>query len=205
VLLISGSPRSRGNTDTILAEVAKRLEELGHTATFAALRDYAVHGCTGCERCRRDKTCSEFLDGMHLLYPLIESSAGLVLGSPTYNYNITPEMKAFIDRLYPFFEFAKERPGPYTSRLAGQGRCLVVVGISEQVEESEMGFTLPAMREPLRALGYEPVCDIAARGHFVRTSVRGDERVFEEARAGAETLAAALSKSPPPGQKAEKT
>jgi multimeric flavodoxin WrbA len=44
---------------------------------------------------------------MGLLCPEIEESKALILGSPTYNYNVTDPMKAFIDRLYPYYNFTK--------------------------------------------------------------------------------------------------
>jgi multimeric flavodoxin WrbA len=192
VLLVSGSPRKSGNTDRLLAEITSALEAAGLETVMAPLRSYTVHPCTGCERCRHDRTCTEFYDGMHLLYPLIEECGGLVVGSPTYNYNITPEMKSFIDRCYPFFEFAAERPGPYTCRLAGSDRKLVTVGVCEQNELSEMAFTIPAMSSAFKAMGYEVVQEVAVTGHFPRGSVKDDTTALTSARQAGEQLAAAL-------------
>ncbi len=192
VLLVNGSPRKNGNTDRLLHEIERALSERGVATSFAALRDYSIHSCTGCERCRVDETCTEFYDGMHLLYPLIEQAAGLVVGSPTYNYNITPEMKCFIDRFYPYFHFGKERPGPYSSRLAGAGRKLVTVGVCEQKEESEMRFTMPAMSDAFSAIGYEVVEELAVLGHFAKGSVARDEGAHARAARAGAALADAL-------------
>jgi multimeric flavodoxin WrbA len=195
VVLVSGSPRAKGNTDTLLREIGRALEAAGLTTVFLALRDYAIHSCIGCERCRKDKTCTAFYDGMHLLYPLIEESKGLVLGSPTYNYNITPEMKCFIDRLYPYFDFASERPGPYSSRLAGEGRRLLTVGVCEQNDIADMAHTLPAMRDPFRAMGYTLVEELAVTGHFPKDSVAKDREALSRATRAGGALAAALLES----------
>ncbi|MCA1753367.1 MAG: flavodoxin family protein, partial [Spirochaeta sp.] len=143
VLLVGGSPRAKGNTDILLSSMQNELERNGLSTTLAFLRDYTINPCIGCEQCRTDKTCTRFLDGMHLLYPEIESAEGLVLASPTYNYNITPMTKAFIDRMYPYFNFSEQRPGPYSSRLADRPRVAVTLGICEQNEASEMGVTMP--------------------------------------------------------------
>ena len=194
VVLVSGSPREKGNTDTLLREIGAALEAAGLTTVFVPLRDYAIHSCIGCERCRKDKTCTAFYDGMHLLYPLIEGSGGLVAASPTYNYNITPEMKCFIDRFYPYFHFGKERPGPYSSRLAGAGRKLVTVGVCEQNEESEMRFTMPAMSDAFGAIGYEVVEELAVLGHFAKGSVAGDEDAYARAARAGATLADSLQR-----------
>ncbi len=180
-LLISGSPRKGGNTETILSKIAEGLEASGIRTELISLGSYTIKPCIGCEQCRRDKICTQFFDGMHLLYEKIDESEGLVVGSPTYNYNITPLMKAFIDRMYPYFNFTNPRPGPYSSRLANQGRKMVTVGVCEQNEASEMGFTIPAMSDPLRVLGYEVVAEFPVTGHFTKYSVRGDSSVLEKA------------------------
>ncbi len=194
VLLVGGSPRKNGNTDSLLEVMAEKLEESGIKTFTAHLRDYDIHACIGCEQCRRDKTCTRFLDGMHLLYPEIESSGGLVLASPTYNYNITPMMKAFIDRLYPYFDFTEPRPGPYTCRLAGAGRKAVSLGVCEQLEEKELGVCLRALSDPLPPLGYEVLTEVAVTGHFLRGSVKKDELALEKAEEAAELLVRGLKK-----------
>ena len=105
VLCISGSPRGGGNTDVLLASFIRGIEESGVEAERIFLREYVIQPCIGCERCRKDKTCSKLHDGMSLLYPKILESRGMIIGSPTHSYNVTALVKAFIDRLYPFFEF----------------------------------------------------------------------------------------------------
>lgn len=92
---------------------------------------------------------------MSLIYPGILESQGLILVSPTHNYNVTAWMKAIIDRLYCFYNFDDKRPRGWSSRLAGQGRKAVLAAICEQKNKDDMGFTLDAMRLPLEALGYE--------------------------------------------------
>ncbi len=193
ILCISASPRAGGNTDSLIDRAAEGAREKGAEVEFVHLRDYAIEPCIGCEQCRRDKTCSRFYDGMHLIYPLLDASAGLVVGSPTYNYNITSLMKSFIDRLYPYFDFETPRPGPYRSRLADQGRRMVVIGVCEQNEASEMGFTIPAMRDPLEILGYELSSEVAALGHFPVASVKKDAELLRRAYAAGSELAEELT------------
>jgi len=192
VLCISGSPRGGGNTDVILASLMRGVEEMGVEAERVFLREFMIQPCTGCERCRKDKTCTRLYDGMHLLYPKILESTGLILGSPTHNYNVTALVKAFIDRLYPFFEFTEDRPRKYSSRLADQGRKAVVFSVSEQDEMGETGFTLEAMGYPLTALGYEVIEDFSITGIFDRGAVRKEmallNAAFERGRRLAEIL-----------------
>jgi multimeric flavodoxin WrbA len=181
VLGIGGSPRVNGNTDVILAAIISGAEEAGAETDLVHLRDYCITPCIGCEQCRKDLTCSRFLDGMHLLYPMVDEADALVLGSPTYNYNVPAEMKAFIDRLYPYYVFTDDRPRKYSSRLSDRPRIAAVFAVCEQTDPSEKGFALEAMSRPLAALGYEVRDKFPVKGYFDRGSVRGDESVMKKA------------------------
>ena len=118
---------------------------------------------------------------MQLLYHKLLESKGLILVSPTHHYNITALMKAFIDRLYCFYNFDDNRPRGWSSRLAGQGRKAVIAAVCEQENRKDMGFTLEAMRLPLEALGYEIVGELAVFGLFDRGIVKKKEEILVKA------------------------
>lgn len=142
------------------------------------LRDYYFQSCIGCEQCRKDNYCSGLNDGMQLIYPKLIQSQGLVLVSPTHNYNITALMKAFIDRLYCFYDFNNQRPRGWESRLAGQNRKAAIIAICEQADKKDMGFTLEAMRLPLEALGYEIIDELAIFKVFERGAVKKEGKTM---------------------------
>lgn len=191
VLGIGGSPRKNGNSDVLLQHIVKGVEADGIRADSVHLRDLDFKGCIGCERCRTDKICTGLHDGMSLLYPGIVESRGLALVCPTHNYNVTAWMKAFIDRLYCFYNFEDTRPRTWSSRLAGRGRKAVLAVICEQSGKEDMGFALEAMRRPLEALGYEVVDELPVFGIFDRAKVKQREDVL----AMAEQLGASLSEA----------
>lgn len=174
ILGISGSPRKNGNTDIILQEIISGAGESEIKAEIIFLRDYVITPCIGCEKCRKDLTCSQFYDGMTLLYSKIEEADILVLGSPVYNYNITSLMKSFIDRLYPYYIFSDDRPRKYQSRLTNKKRSGIIFSICEQTERKEMGFAIEAMTRPLEALGYEIVETLPISGFFDKGAVKRD-------------------------------
>ena len=192
ILGISGSPRAGGNTDTLLRALLEGAAAVGAETEAVYLRNYAIHPCTGCERCRKDLTCTRFMDGMHLLYPKVEAADGLILGSPTYNYNITPEMKAFIDRLYPYYRFTAERPGPYSSFFEGSDRKALVFSVAEQTNPAERGFAIEAMQRPLEALGFSVKESLPAEGYFGKGAVAGDAAMREQARDAGRRFACGL-------------
>lgn len=182
-----GSPRQNGNTATIMQTVLDGACTEGAQVEMIHLKSYQIEGCIGCERCRKDKTCTQFFDGMHLLYDKLDRADGIILGSPAYNYNVTPWMKSFIDRLYPFFDFTEPRPGPYTSRLANRGKGALVYGVCEQEDPKELGYTAISMRDAIEALGYSIFDTLAFSKHFLPNSVRKSSQDLERAcKAGRE-------------------
>ena len=191
---LEGSPRKAGNSHKLLDAVLAGAQKAGEAVESVHLRDYRYDPCIGCEQCRKDKICTRLNDGMTLLYPKIIEAKGLVLISPVHNYNVTAWMKAFIDRLYCFYDFNSDRPRGWSSRLADQGRKAVIGAVAEQADKRDMGFTLDAMRMPLEALGFDVVEEISVFGIFDRGAVAKQADILEQARAAGQKLASELDK-----------
>lgn len=181
VLGVAGSPRKNGNSDVLLRQVLKGVKQENMECGAIQLRDIQFQGCIGCEKCRKDKICTGLKDGMSLIYSPIVTSKGLVLVSPTHNYNITSWMKAFIDRLYCFYNFKNTIPRAWSSRLADQDRKAVLVAVCEQENKKDMGFTLEAMRVPIEALGYHVIGEQAIFRIFDKGEVKEDAGSMEKA------------------------
>lgn len=194
VLGFSGSPRISGNSDILLKKILSGVEDSGLVTNSMNLTKIQFQGCVGCEKCRRDKICTGITDGMSTLYEPIIAAKGLVLVCPTHNYNITAWMKAFIDRLYCFYNFDKQRPGPWSSQLGNQGRKAIVGAICEQENEYDMGFTLEAMKRPLEALGYEVVGELTVLEIFHKGKVAKDLVNIDKAHQLGLSLADALKR-----------
>jgi multimeric flavodoxin WrbA len=195
VVGVNGSPRKHGNSETLLRHLLKSVETYDLATEAVDLRDYSFSSCIGCEQCRQDKACTGLQDDMQRIYPKIQQSQGLVLVSPTHHYNVTAWMKAFIDRLYCFYNFTDPRPGPWSSRLAGQGRKVVLLAICEQADPHDMGWTLEAMRLPAAALGYEVVGELPVLRAFDRGIVREDAATLQQTAELGATLAKALKEA----------
>ncbi len=192
VLGVSGTPRKGGNSDLLLAAILRGVETVIPDTETIHLRDYQFQSCIGCERCRTDKICTGLHDGMTLLYPSILASKGIILVSPTHNYNVSALTKSFIDRLYCLYDFENSRPRPWSSRIAGQGRKAVIATVCEQPDRENMGVTLDAMRLPLVALGYEIVDEIAIFGIFDRGIIRDRQDIIGDATASGKKLGSSL-------------
>lgn len=181
ILGVSGSPRKNGNSDILLKSIINGATSLNLDTISLHLREIQFQGCIGCEKCRKDKICTGLIDGMSLLYKEIITSKGLILVSPTHNYNITSWMKAFIDRLYCFYNFENTRPRNWSSQLANPKRKAVIAAICEQENKEDMGFTIEAMKKPIQALGYDVIGELSVFRIFDKGKVKDDSEVIKKA------------------------
>jgi multimeric flavodoxin WrbA len=92
-------------------------------------------------------------------------------------------MKAFIDRLYCFYDFGDKRPGKWSSRLANQGRKAVIAAVGAQCnnEEGGMDFTLKAVRLPVEALEYKVIAMIPVLGTFEKGKIETNQKIIVKA------------------------
>ena len=191
---IGGSPRRNGNWDTLLDNVLQGARDAGTATETIQLREHSVQSCIGCERCRRDLRCTGPQDDMQVIYPKLEQCKGPVAVSPLHGYTVSALMKAFLDRLYCYYDFAEPRPGPVASRLAGQGRKAVIVAVGEQdtYELGGMDSTLVILRRNLDILGFEIVSELPVLGAFERGHVLKQPEVLAAAEELGATLAHAV-------------
>jgi multimeric flavodoxin WrbA len=99
-LMISGSPRKNGNTETLATRCAARLNEAGIEAEVVSLRGKTVRGCRACGTCRktRDRTCAIKDDDFHGVFEKMQAAGIIVAASPVYFGSATPEIMALLDR-----------------------------------------------------------------------------------------------------------
>ena len=102
VLGIYGSPRKKGNTDTMLDAFLEGAESAGATIDRLYARDIHPAGCVGCGGCDKKGHCVVD-DDMTGVYPLLEQSARIVVASPVYFYGVTGQLKLVIDRTQALF------------------------------------------------------------------------------------------------------
>ncbi len=100
VVAFNGSARKGGNTSVLLRYVLKELENEGIGTELIEMSGAKIHGCLSCRECSRkkDRRCAQTGDMGNVFIEKMEQADGILLGSPTYVADISPEMKALIDR-----------------------------------------------------------------------------------------------------------
>ncbi len=100
VVIISGSPRVKGNSDILCDELIRGAKESGHETEKISLREKEVNYCKACYACFQTGRCVQ-KDDMEDIIHKVKTADVLVLASPTYFMTMSGQMKTFIDRLLP--------------------------------------------------------------------------------------------------------
>jgi multimeric flavodoxin WrbA len=100
VVALNGSARKGGNTAILLRYVLKELEREGIKTELIEMSGANIHGCLSCHECskKKDGRCAQTNDMGNVYIEKMAKADGILLGSPTYVSDVSPEMKALIDR-----------------------------------------------------------------------------------------------------------
>lgn len=118
VLIITGSPRANGNSNTLAKAFAKGAEEAGcHVAFFDAAKAN-IGACNACNACyKNDKACA-FSEDFSALADMMATTDVLVFATPVYWFNCSAQLKCVIDKFYSFCVAEKVPPIKETFLLA---------------------------------------------------------------------------------------
>ena len=100
VVAFNGSPRKDGNTSILIKHVFNKLEKQDIETEMVQLSEKELRGCIACYNCieNKDQHCAVINDAANEYIEKMLAADGIILGSPVYFNDVTPEMKALIDR-----------------------------------------------------------------------------------------------------------
>ena len=116
-LIISGSPRARGRSAGVAEAVRFAFEEscADDDVQLVSLADVRISPCTGCETCAdtlgRNELYCIISDDMLRVREMLNACDQLTVVSPVYFAGAPSQLKAFLDRLQPYF-YANWRAKP---------------------------------------------------------------------------------------------
>lgn len=98
VLILSGSPRRGGNSDTLCDRFMEGALEAGNEVEKIFVAGKKIAPCMACYYCRTHRGACAIKDDMaDVLQKMIDADV-IVLSSPVYFYSISAQLKALIDR-----------------------------------------------------------------------------------------------------------
>lgn len=101
ILVLNGSPRSKGNTKQMIEAFRTGAEAAGHTVEVADVCRMKISGCLACEYChtKGNGSCVQ-KDDMQKIYDSLKEAEMLVIASPIYYHGISGQLKCVLDRFY---------------------------------------------------------------------------------------------------------
>lgn len=102
VLIITGSPRKGGNSDTLAAAFMEGAREAGNTAEIFSAAANPVLPCRACDACWNKGEACAFDDGFRILAPMLQKADVIVFATPLYWFSFSSQIKAAIDKMYSF-------------------------------------------------------------------------------------------------------
>ena len=142
-VIISSSPRRKGNSQILCEQFLKGAKEAGHEVEIINLNDYHIEPCLACEYCRTHQhQCVRKDDADMIVKKMIEADVW-VLSTPIYFYSVSAQMKLLIDRF-----FARE----YEIREANKRKDVYYIFTSGSPDMSAMSGALESFRGFVKVL-----------------------------------------------------
>ncbi len=118
IVVITGSPRKKGNSFAMTDAFVQAAQAKGHTVTRFDTAMMKIGGCHACETCfQTGKACS-FDDDFNRIAPAILEADAIVYTMPVYWYSIPAQIKGVIDRIYSFCVAGKDLAGKECGLIA---------------------------------------------------------------------------------------
>jgi multimeric flavodoxin WrbA len=132
IVAIVGSPRPNGNTSFLVDQALEEAAANGCEAEKILLSQYKIEPCRGHDKCSTYARC-KIEDDMPVILEKFRTADGTILATPVYYYNMTAQMKIFVDRNYFL----------YTHNIPLKSRCMGLIVVAG---ESGNEITIRALR-----------------------------------------------------------
>lgn len=138
VLMINGSPNSKGNTYTAFSEMEKIFAAEGIETEIIHVGNKDIRGCIGCRKCKESGKCV-FNDIVNETAEKFRDCDALVVGSPVYYASANSTLVSYLTRLFYSTPFDKSMKVGAAVVAARRG------GLSATFDELNKFFTISGM------------------------------------------------------------
>lgn len=145
-IAVVGSPRKGKNTELLVDYFIQGLVEKNIKVDKFLLSSTNITTCIGCEYCIKAGTCI-FEDDISQIIESMKKADGYIFASPSYNYNVTAQMKALLDRTFCLNDYSNG----CKSRLSSNKKA-IIIGVCKGNKRESIGFTVECMNKTLSDL-----------------------------------------------------
>ena len=170
ILIISGSPRRGGNSDTLCDEFAAGAVSAGHQVEKISLADKKIGFCTACYACRRG-ACPQQDDAAAIIRKMLDTDV-LVLATPVYFFTMCGQLKALIDRSVMVYPNIKGKEFYYLMTMA-------------ETDETEFTGTIEALRGFVKCCPESRECGmVCVPGVYEKGAITGSAALTQARQMG---------------------
>lgn len=137
ILVLTGSPRKRGNTFALVEAFTNAAQAKGHEVVRFDTAMMHIGGCRACMTCYKTGKACSFDDDFNTIAPHILDADAVVYAMPVYWYSIPAQIKGVIDRVFSLVIGGKD--------VAGK-RCGIITCCEEHDASVMDGVTMPLRR-----------------------------------------------------------
>ncbi|OGW41208.1 MAG: hypothetical protein A2Y97_11455 [Nitrospirae bacterium RBG_13_39_12] len=133
VIAFLGSPRKDGNSELLLKEAVRGIDEAGLNVHMFNLSLMNISPCQNCGGCEDTGTCI-VEDEMYQIYDAIRTADRIILASPIFFFGISAQAKIMIDRCQAFWceKYLLKKPIP-EGEYGRKGLLLLVGGMKKEI------------------------------------------------------------------------
>ncbi len=172
VFIVSSGPRNNGNSDILAEEFAKGAREAGHEVEKVNVRDMDLKFCIGCLVCQKTGRCV-LRDEMNSLYDKVQNSDVLVFATPVYYYEMSGQLKTFLDRLNPLYPKDNKFAEVYLLASAAENDDSAMDGAVSGVQSWLKCFDKAELKGVVRGIGLNDRGEAAGSEFAVRAYEMG--------------------------------
>ncbi len=138
VIAFNGSPRKGGNTEILLVESIRGVNDQGGDVTTYNLDSLNLRPCLNCGKCDNEGLCV-VKDDMQTIHQAIRSADRIIVSSPIFFFSVSAQIKIMIDRCQAFWaeKYVHKKPVP-PGTFGRKGLLLLVGGMKKN--ERNVGF-----------------------------------------------------------------
>ena len=165
IVVITGSPRRKGNSFAMTDAFVKAAEAKGNSVTRFDAAFMKIGGCHACMTCfKTGKACS-FDDDFNQIADAILKADAVVYTMPVYWYSIPSQIKGVIDRIFSLVVGGKDISGK---------KCALITCCEESDMTVMDGVRIPLERSA-RLLKWEMVGEVLVPGVLNEGAISGTD------------------------------
>jgi multimeric flavodoxin WrbA len=186
IVSLLGSPRKKANSSLIAERFCREAKKCGAEVKTFELNALSYQACQGCYVCKTKLDRCVLKDDLTQVLDSIREADILVLASPVYFWDVTAQVKGFLDRSFSFLvpDFLTN---PNRSRLPA-GKKLLLILTQNNPDRNSFTNIFEKFDYFFRGFGFSDIRQIRAFGTNEPGAVEKDHQTMELAAKTAEQL-----------------